>query len=142
MLNGFANFLLRLIGIKLIHGSEIHTEEELKIIIQESADSGAIQEIEQNLTEKTLYFWDITFYLTEYFIFIYHYLMNNIKKIKEDIDHLFNGYYQIFAGNVFVPEVEKEKLLSSYEKCIKNAQQIIANLLETEKLLQNTERLN
>jgi CBS domain containing-hemolysin-like protein len=52
VLNGFANFLLRLIGIKPIHGSEIHTEEELKVIIQESAESGAIQEIEQTIVDR------------------------------------------------------------------------------------------
>jgi CBS domain containing-hemolysin-like protein len=52
LLNGFANFLLRLIGIRPIHGSEIHTEEELKVIIQESAESGAIQEIEQTIVDR------------------------------------------------------------------------------------------
>lgn len=31
---------------------ELHSEEELKVIIQESADSGAIQEIEQNIVER------------------------------------------------------------------------------------------
>src|SRR5690606_496833 len=33
MMNGLANFILRIIGIKPIHGSEIHSEEELKMII-------------------------------------------------------------------------------------------------------------
>jgi CBS domain containing-hemolysin-like protein len=58
LLNGFANFLLRLIGIKPIHGSEIHTEEELKVIIQESAESGAIQEIEQNIVDRVFVLGD------------------------------------------------------------------------------------
>lgn len=52
VLNGLANFLLKIVGIKPIHGSEIHTEEELKVIIQESAESGAIQKIEHNIVER------------------------------------------------------------------------------------------
>src|SRR4051812_46838483 len=52
ILNGFANFLLKIIGIKAVHGGEIHSEEELKVIIQESAESGAIQQIEQNIVGR------------------------------------------------------------------------------------------
>src|SRR4051812_10420315 len=52
LLNGFANVLLKLIGIQPTHGSETHSEEELKVIIQESAESGAIQQIEQNIVER------------------------------------------------------------------------------------------
>jgi putative hemolysin len=52
VLNGLANFLLKMVGIKAIHGSEIHSEEELKVIMQESAESGAIQQIEQNIVGR------------------------------------------------------------------------------------------
>jgi len=52
VLNGFANFLLKMVGIKPIRGSEIHSEEELKVIMQESAESGAIQQIEENIVGR------------------------------------------------------------------------------------------
>ena len=34
-MNGFATVILRAVGIHPIHGGEIHTEEELKMIITE-----------------------------------------------------------------------------------------------------------
>ncbi len=58
LLNGFANFLLRLVGIKPMHGSEIHTEEELKMIITESQEGGAIEETERELIQNVFDFDD------------------------------------------------------------------------------------
>lgn len=57
-MNGLANFILRLIGIKPIHGSEIHSEEELKMIISESQVGGAIEETERNLIQNVFEFDD------------------------------------------------------------------------------------
>ena len=64
MLNGLANFILRIFGIPTIHGSEIHTEEELKMIISESHEGGAIEETERDLIRNVFDFddrrvWDI-----------------------------------------------------------------------------------
>ena len=63
-LNGFANFILRLFGIRPLHGSEIHTEEELKMIISESHEGGAIEQTERDLIRNVFDFddrraWDI-----------------------------------------------------------------------------------
>lgn len=58
MLNGFANGILRLLGIKPIHGSEIHSEEELKVIISESHEGGAIEETERALIQNVFEFDD------------------------------------------------------------------------------------
>lgn len=63
-LNGFANFLLRIIGIKGIHGNEIHSEEELKMIITESEEGGAIEQTEREMIQNVFDFddrrvWDI-----------------------------------------------------------------------------------
>ena len=63
-LNGFAGLILRLFGIKEIHGNEIHSEEELKMIISESHEGGAIQETERELIQNVFDFddrrvWDI-----------------------------------------------------------------------------------
>ncbi|MBL7719431.1 MAG: HlyC/CorC family transporter [Flavipsychrobacter sp.] len=63
-LNGFANFLLRIIGVKTIHGNEIHSEEELKMIITESEEGGAIEQTEREMIQNVFDFddrrvWDI-----------------------------------------------------------------------------------
>lgn len=58
LLNGFANSILRLIGISPIHGSEIHSEEELKVIISESHEGGAIEETERALIQNVFEFDD------------------------------------------------------------------------------------
>ena len=57
-MNGLANFILRIIGIKPIHGSEIHSEEELKMIITESQEGGAIEETERDLIQNVFEFDD------------------------------------------------------------------------------------
>ncbi|MDR1119901.1 MAG: hemolysin family protein [Dysgonamonadaceae bacterium] len=50
LLNNMANMLLRLIGIQPIHGQDdVHSEEELKVIIAESQKGGVIEETEKDL---------------------------------------------------------------------------------------------
>jgi len=58
MMNGLANFILRIFGIRAIHGSEIHSEEELKMIIMESQEGGAIEETERDLIQNVFEFDD------------------------------------------------------------------------------------
>jgi len=58
ILNGLANFILRVFGIKPIHGSEIHSEEELRVIITESHEGGAIEETERALIQNVFDFDD------------------------------------------------------------------------------------
>lgn len=58
VLNGFANFILKIFGIKPIHGSEIHSEEELKMIISESHEGGAIEGTERDLIQNVFEFDD------------------------------------------------------------------------------------
>ncbi|MBL7711306.1 MAG: HlyC/CorC family transporter [Chitinophagaceae bacterium] len=64
LMNGLANFLLRIVGIKPLHGNEIHSEEELKMIITESHEGGAIEQTERELIQNVFDFddrrvWDI-----------------------------------------------------------------------------------
>lgn len=56
LLNSIANLILRIIGIKPIHGSEIHSEEELKLIIAESQEGGAIDVSERELIQNVFDF--------------------------------------------------------------------------------------
>ncbi len=58
LLNGFAGLILRMFGIKPLHGSEIHSEEELKVIITESHEGGAIEETERALIQNVFEFDD------------------------------------------------------------------------------------
>lgn len=58
LLNGLANVLLKLIGIQPVPHAEIHSEEELKMIISESAEGGAIQASERELIQNVFDFDD------------------------------------------------------------------------------------
>ena len=58
MMNGLANFILKIFGIRAIHGSEIHSEEELKMIISESQEGGAIEQTERDLIQNVFEFDD------------------------------------------------------------------------------------
>lgn len=58
LMNGFATLILRAVGIKPIHGGEIHSEEELKMIITESSEGGAIEESERDLIQNVFEFDD------------------------------------------------------------------------------------
>ncbi|MCB0522297.1 MAG: HlyC/CorC family transporter [Lewinellaceae bacterium] len=58
MLNGFANFVLKLIGLEPVPHEGIHSEEELKLIIAESAEGGAIEASERELIQNVFDFDD------------------------------------------------------------------------------------
>lgn len=55
-LNGVANIILKGIGIHPVNEAEVYTEEELKLIINESSEEGSIQETERNLIHKVFAF--------------------------------------------------------------------------------------
>lgn len=58
MLNGLANTILKIFGIRPVHGEEIHSEEELKMIITESHEGGAIEQTERDLIRNVFDFDD------------------------------------------------------------------------------------
>jgi CBS domain containing-hemolysin-like protein len=58
LLNGMANMFLRLFGIKPISEQEIHSEDELKLIIAESQEGGAIEPSERELIQNVFDFDD------------------------------------------------------------------------------------
>jgi CBS domain containing-hemolysin-like protein len=58
LLNGFANFILKLIGIKPISEHEIHSEEELRLIIAESVEGGKFEAGERELIQNVFDFDD------------------------------------------------------------------------------------
>lgn len=61
ILNGFGNFMLKLINISPAQNSHsVHTEEELDMIIDESFKSGVLNETENFLLKNSLKFTDLT----------------------------------------------------------------------------------
>ena len=56
LLNGFANLILKIFGIKPMSEIEIHSEEELKLIIAESEEGGAIEMSERELIQNVFDF--------------------------------------------------------------------------------------
>ncbi len=57
VLNHFANFVLRLVGVRPpSEGSEMHSPEELKFLIAESTKSGVIDDTEQKMIENVFDF--------------------------------------------------------------------------------------
>ncbi len=56
VLNGFSNFILRQVGITPMHGSEVHTAEELRLLFEQSAEGGQIGGSQQQLLENVFEF--------------------------------------------------------------------------------------
>jgi CBS domain containing-hemolysin-like protein len=58
LLNGMANLFLRLFGIKPMGEQDIHSEDELRLIIAESEEGGAIEPSERELIQNVFDFDD------------------------------------------------------------------------------------
>ncbi|MEO7992177.1 MAG: hemolysin family protein [Chryseolinea sp.] len=58
LLNGFANLILKVFGIKPVSERDIHSEEELRLIIAESEEGGAIESSERELIQNVFDFDD------------------------------------------------------------------------------------
>ncbi len=57
-LNKSSNFILRLMGIKKVGEDDVHTEEELRLILTESEEGGAIKPSENELIQNVFDFDD------------------------------------------------------------------------------------
>jgi CBS domain containing-hemolysin-like protein len=57
-LNGLANLILKIFGIKPVSERDIHSEEELRLIIAESEEGGAIESSERELIQNVFDFDD------------------------------------------------------------------------------------
>lgn len=60
MLNGFANIVLKLLGISIKEGQEIHSSQEIQILLDQSKVGGAIQEGEHELMKNVFNFNFVT----------------------------------------------------------------------------------
>lgn len=60
ILNGIANFILKMIGITAVHGADIHSSEELKYLVQEGQKSGEIDDAEYKIIKNAFGFSEQT----------------------------------------------------------------------------------
>lgn len=60
LLNGIANFILKLMGISAIHGSEVHSSEEIQLLVQQGQASGEIDADEYKIIKNAFNFSDQT----------------------------------------------------------------------------------
>lgn len=60
VLNGFSNLILKIIGISAVHGSEVHSSSELKYLIEQGRETGAIDETEYGIIRNAFDFSEHT----------------------------------------------------------------------------------
>lgn len=60
LLNGIANFILKSIGISTVHGSDIHSSEELQYLVRQGQKSGEIDEAEYKIIKNAFDFFEQT----------------------------------------------------------------------------------
>ncbi|WAC11951.1 hemolysin family protein [Dyadobacter pollutisoli] len=56
MLNGIANFILKGVGITPSHGSEVHSSDELRYLVQQQKESGMIEAADYDLIKNAFNF--------------------------------------------------------------------------------------
>jgi CBS domain containing-hemolysin-like protein len=135
VLNGFANFILRIIGIKPVPHGDIHSEDELKLIIAESAEGGAIEASERDLIQNVFDFDDRT---------VKEGLSANLTVIDAIDIAIEEGYsrYPVYEDSmdVIIGFVHTKDLLSSSkinpDKIIKDMVRPILFLSANKKILQ------
>jgi len=60
VLNGIANFILKLIGISPVHGADVHSSEELKYLVRQGQESGRIDAAEYKIIKNAFDFSEQT----------------------------------------------------------------------------------
>ncbi len=60
VLNGIASVILKIFGISSVHGSEIHSSEELQYLVQQGQESGEIDEAEYKIIKNAFVFSEQT----------------------------------------------------------------------------------
>ena len=58
ILNKLSNMVLRLFGVDSLHGNDAHTSDELRMLLDQSKESGEIQDSEHELIENVFQFND------------------------------------------------------------------------------------
>jgi CBS domain containing-hemolysin-like protein len=60
LLNGIANVMLKVLGISAVHGTEVHSSDELKYLVQQSKETGMIETADYNIIKNAFDFSERT----------------------------------------------------------------------------------
>lgn len=119
LLNGFANFILKLIGISPVDEHEAHSTEELRLLVKQSQKSGAIKEDNFQIIQKAFDFSELT--VQQVMVPRQHIFALEVDTPREEIlqEVLENGYSRIpvydddidnVLGMVFAKDIFKANI--------------------------------
>lgn len=103
LLNGLANLILKTVGIQPVHEQEdIHSEEELKVIIAESHKGGIIEETEKELIQNVFSLGDrrIQTLMTPRNEIVWLNINDTPDEIKQTIDQNKHTVYPLCKGKI------------------------------------------
>ncbi len=100
-LTGASNAIIKLFGIKAVNDDKV-TEEEIKAIIQEGTETGAIEEIEQDIVERVFHLSDrkISSLMTHHSDIVWLDLNVTPEKIMETIRSEVHSVYPVCDGDL------------------------------------------
>lgn len=130
LLNGMANSLVRLIGIEPVHESEdIHSEEELKVIIAESHKGGVLEETEKDLIQNVFSLADrkIQTLMTPRNEVVWIDLNDSPEEVKKTLQKNKHSAYPLCEGdldNVIGFVYSKDMIGDSFEEAIADLRKI------------------
>jgi CBS domain containing-hemolysin-like protein len=55
-LNGIANIILKILGLRAVHGAEVHSSDELKYLVHQSKETGMIEPADYNIIKNAFDF--------------------------------------------------------------------------------------
>lgn len=125
VLNGIANFILKALNIQSVHGSEIHSSDELKYLIKQSSDEGNIVDTDYEIIRNAFDFSETT---------VRHILIPRNQVVAIDID----GFNHKMVDKLLE---EGYSRIPCYEKSIDNIIGIIA-VKDLLIILKNNNELN
>lgn len=93
--------ILKLFGIKSANDDRV-TEEEIKAIIQEGTETGAIEEIEQDIVERVFHLSDrkISSLMTHHSEIIWLDINDSVEEIKKTIQSEVHSIYPVCDGDL------------------------------------------
>lgn len=135
LLNGFANLILRLMGIEVVKEQEdVHSEEELKVIIAESHKGGILEETERSLIQNVFSLGDRTILslMTPRKEIVWLDLNDSVDSNKEKIANHKHNVYPVCKGDLddiigFV--YSKDLLGNDFEENLKNLESLVKEIV-------------
>lgn len=101
LLNGISNLLFRLFNVKTSKDNSV-TEEEIKAIITEGSEHGAIEEEEKEIIERVFHLGDrnITSLMTHRTDIVWFDETNTVQQVKDSPDATIYSTYPVCEGSI------------------------------------------